>query len=105
MKIKRTDLLDHLRMVMPGVETGKSILEGADTFVFTHDGIFSYNDSISVSIPIDTGINGAVKSKEFFNLLSTIEHEHYLSLKDTEEYLTDPSSWFVKTERHGLDGG
>ena len=44
------------------------------------------------------------KEKEFFNLLSNIEHEHYLSLKDTEEYLTDPASWYVKTERHGLDG-
>jgi rubrerythrin len=44
------------------------------------------------------------KEKEFFGLLSKIEHEHYLSLKDTEEYLTNPSSWHVKTERHGLDG-
>jgi len=44
------------------------------------------------------------KEKEFFNLLAKIEHEHYLSLKDTEEYLTDPSSWYTKTERHGLDG-
>jgi rubrerythrin len=44
------------------------------------------------------------KEKEFFDLLSKIEHEHYVSLKDTEEYLTDPASWYVKTERHGLDG-
>ena len=44
------------------------------------------------------------KEKEFFNLLSTIEHEHYLSLKDTEEYLTDPASWYTKAEHHGLDG-
>jgi rubrerythrin len=44
------------------------------------------------------------KEKEFFGLLSKIEHEHYLSLKDTEEYLTNPASWYVKTERHGLDG-
>jgi rubrerythrin len=44
------------------------------------------------------------KEKEFFNLLAKIEHEHYLSLKDTEEYLTDPASWYTKTERHGLDG-
>jgi len=44
------------------------------------------------------------KEKEFFNLLSKIEHEHYLSLKDTEEYLTDPASWYRKTEHHGLDG-
>jgi len=48
-------------------------------------------------------VSGA-KEKEFFNLLAKIEHEHYLSLKDTEEYLTDPSSWYTKTEHHGLDG-
>jgi rubrerythrin len=45
------------------------------------------------------------KEKQFFNLLSTIEHEHYLSLKDTEEYLTDPASWYRKAEHHSLDGG
>jgi rubrerythrin len=44
------------------------------------------------------------KEKEFFDLLAKIEHEHYLSLKDTEEYLTDPSSWYTVKERHGLDG-
>lgn len=44
------------------------------------------------------------KEKAFFNLLADIEHEHYVSLKDTEEYLTDPVSWFRKTEGGGLDG-
>ena len=44
------------------------------------------------------------KEKAFFNLLSSIEHEHYVSLKDTEEYLTDPVSWFRKKESTGLDG-
>jgi rubrerythrin len=45
------------------------------------------------------------KEKRFFDLLAKIENEHYLSLKDTEEYLTDPASWYRKTEHHGLDGG
>lgn len=45
------------------------------------------------------------KEKKFFALLSQIENEHYLSLKDTEEYLTDPASWYRKAEHHGLDGG
>ena len=44
------------------------------------------------------------KEKQFFDLLSKIEHEHYLSLKDTEEYLTDPVSWYRRMERHTLDG-
>lgn len=44
------------------------------------------------------------KEKQFFDLLSSIENEHYLSLKDTEEYLTDPASWYRKAEHHTLDG-
>ncbi len=44
------------------------------------------------------------KEKQFFDLLSTIENEHYLSLKDTEEYLADPVSWYRRKERHTLDG-
>ena len=44
------------------------------------------------------------KEKAFFNLLANIEHEHYVSLKDTEEFMTDPVSWFRKKERTGVDG-
>jgi rubrerythrin len=44
------------------------------------------------------------QEKAFFDLLSKIEHEHYLSLKETEEYLIDPASWFTRTEHTGLDG-
>jgi len=45
------------------------------------------------------------KEKAFFELLAGMEREHYLSLKDMEEYLRDPASWFTRQERHGLDGG
>jgi len=45
------------------------------------------------------------KEKQFFDLLSKIENEHYLSLKNTEEYLSDPVSWYRKMEHHTLDGG
>jgi len=44
------------------------------------------------------------KEKAFFNLLADIEREHYVSLKDTEEYLIDPVSWFRIKEKGGLDG-
>ncbi len=42
--------------------------------------------------------------KAFFDLLSSMEREHYLSLKDSEEFLTDPVSWYRRTESPGLDG-
>ncbi len=44
------------------------------------------------------------KEKAFFALLAQIENEHYLSLKDAEEFLTDPESFYRKKEHHGLDG-
>jgi rubrerythrin len=44
------------------------------------------------------------QEKAFFNLLANIEHEHYTSLKETEEYLIDPVSWFRTKERSHVDG-
>jgi len=32
------------------------------------------------------------QEKAFFNLLSMIEYEHFMSLRDTEEYLTSPDT-------------
>ncbi|MBN1471198.1 MAG: ferritin family protein [Syntrophaceae bacterium] len=45
------------------------------------------------------------KEKAFFNLLASIERQHFLSLRDTEEFLTDPASWYQNTEKTSLDGG
>ena len=44
------------------------------------------------------------REKAFFELMANIEHEHYVSLKETEEYFIDPAAWYRKTERTGLDG-
>lgn len=45
------------------------------------------------------------REKDFFGLLSSIEYEHYLSLRDAEEYFENPAAWFVKTEHSMWDGG
>jgi len=45
------------------------------------------------------------KEKRFFNLLAEIERQHFMSLRETEEFLTDPASWYQKTEKSSLDGG
>jgi rubrerythrin len=44
------------------------------------------------------------KEKAFFDLMANIEHEHYVSLKETEEYFLDPAAWYRKAEKTGLDG-
>ena len=42
--------------------------------------------------------------KKFYQVLAQEENRHFLILKDSQELLTDPSSWFEKTEKSGLDG-
>lgn len=44
------------------------------------------------------------KEKAFFNLIAGIERTHFLSLRDTEEFLTDPVSWYQNAEKTTLDG-
>lgn len=45
------------------------------------------------------------KEKAFFKMLAGIERQHFMSLRETEEFLTDPASWYQNMERASLDGG
>lgn len=45
------------------------------------------------------------KEKDFFDLMASIEREHFLSLKDVEEYFVDPVSWYRMKEHLSVDGG
>jgi len=59
-------------------------------------------------VELYTGLSDAStdpREKSFFKLLAGIEREHYLSLKDTEEFIKDPAGWYTRKEHHGLDGG
>jgi rubrerythrin len=74
------------------------------------------DDLKAIGTAIDFEANGAIfyaklrddctdpREKAFFNLLADIEHEHYVSLKDAEELMTDPVSWYRNREKTGLDG-
>lgn len=74
------------------------------------------DDLKAIGTAIEFEANGAIfyaklrddctdpREKAFFNLLADIEHEHYVSLKDAEELMTDPVSWYRNREKTGLDG-
>jgi rubrerythrin len=44
------------------------------------------------------------REKEFFNLIASVERQHFLSLCDTELFLTDPATWYQNVEKPMLDG-
>lgn len=96
MTIQKKQLVESLKACMPGIESGSAVLQGADSFVF-HDGkIFSYNDAISVTVPItqegllEEGIEGCVKAEEFFKVVSKFPADE---IKFT---VTEKGSWLLK---------
>lgn len=85
------------QMATQTLQKDSTDLEALKTaIVFEDKGVKFYSELAEASLNS--------KEKGFFNLLSNIEREHFLSLKDVEEYLTDPSAWYIKMEHHGMDG-
>lgn len=102
LKVKETVVKDILMEAVKGVD----VKSGGDD-----------DDLEAIRIAIEFEANGAKsyaklrdsvkapKEEAFFSLMAQIENEHYLSLKDVEEFLTDPESYYRRREHHGLDGG
>lgn len=103
MTIQKKQLLESLKACMPGIETGSAVLQGADSFVFYDGKIFTYNDTISVTVPIanegllEEGIEGCVKAEEFFKIVSKFPSDE---IKFT---VTDKGTWLLKCGKARAD--
>jgi len=97
MNIDRKEFVSSLKRAMPGIESGNSILEGADTFIFNNGFIHTYNDTISVSVPfaitnkVGAPISGALKAKEFYDLVNRYSD-------DVLKLLPKDGVWIIKSE-------
>lgn len=96
MTIQKKSLLSSLQACMPGIESGNAIMQGADAFIF-HDGkIFSYNDAISVAVPVENSglieetIEGAVHAEELFKIVSKFPSEEIT-------FVVSDSGWILKS--------
>jgi len=96
MNVKRTELLKALKQCLPGIENGNNVLEGADLFVFNNGFVFSYNDVISVSVPVksegllEEGIDGAVRAEEFYGIINKFNG-------DLIEFTVENEKWILKS--------
>lgn len=94
----REVLANALKSIDPSAPTDAADLEAVKTAVaFENKGVVFYKELAASS--------NDKREKDFFELLAMIEYEHFLSLRDAEEYLEDPSAWYVKVEHPTLDGG
>ena len=86
MIVNREKLIMALQMVRPGLAR-KELIEQSDSFVFTKGNVHSYNDELSVSFPVDFHVEGAVRAKEFFDLLNKTKEDE-LDIEAVEGGLT-----------------
>lgn len=94
MTLQRKTLLESLKMVMPGIESGNVVLQGSDSFIFHEGKLFTYNDSIAVVVPleqtglVDEEIEGAVHAKEFYNTISKFTNDEIsFTITDKNRFL------------------
>lgn len=103
MLVQKKELVKSLQMAMPGIESGSAVLQGADCFVFYDGKIFTYNDSISVTVPISSeslleeGIEGCVKAEEFFKTVSKLPGE------EIKFSVTEKNTWLLKCGKAKLE--
>ena len=95
MVVQRKTLMESLKLAMPGIETGNTTLPGADAFIFHNGKIYSYNDLVSVAVPleqaglIEESIEGAVHADEFYKVVSKFSSEEI-------EFSTGDKAWVLK---------
>ena len=99
--VKGTEIMDVLKGVLQGVD--KAAESDADDLKAIQTAIEFEAQGEAFYAKLRDQVTDP-KEKAFFDLLSKIEHEHYLSLKESEEYFLDPAAWFTRVERSGLNG-
>jgi hypothetical protein len=96
MNVKRSELLKALKQCLPGIENGNSVLEGVDLFVFRNGFVYSYNDAISVSVPVKSEglleecVEGAVRAEEFYGIINKFSG-------DLIEFIVADDKWILKS--------
>lgn len=87
--MKKTDLVTAMKATMIGVEKSTKTL-GMDFIVFDSDWLRSFRDDISVSYPLTTELQCAVKAEELFKIISKISGEEIdMGIEEDKFVLTD----------------
>lgn len=94
--MKRQELLNALQKTLAGTDTHSVAIEGAETFVFDKTFVRTYNDSISVSFPVKTGVTASVKAQELLKIVSKMSGEDI-------ELVEKKNKLIIKDERTNVE--
>ena len=103
MRFNKKTLMEDLKACLPGIESGSSVLEGADSFIFHEGKVYSYNATVSVMVPlrnvdlVSEGLEGSVRADEFFTLISKLPQDEF------ELTSSDDSMWHIRCGKMKAD--
>lgn len=82
MKVERKALLSALKAVRPAISKNEQV-EQSGSFIFLDKQVFTYNNEIAVSHPVDIDLVGAVPAQKFYELVNRVKTEQIgLDIKD-----------------------
>jgi DNA polymerase III sliding clamp (beta) subunit (PCNA family) len=85
MKVEITKLKEILNQLKPGLSGSKETTDQSNHFVFKDGNAYTYNDEVSVKVPIPFELEGAVSAKELLALVNKLKgDEADLEVSDTE---------------------
>lgn len=92
MKIKKHDLLMALDTITPGL-ADKETIQQSNHFVFSGNRIYTFNERVFVMVPFETGIQGAVPAKEFYDLLKRTKEDNLSIKRQGNEIIIESSEY------------
>ncbi|GEM_PF-5681101 len=100
MKVKTKELLNALDNCFPIINHNNELQE-LNSFIFYRNFIISYNEKVCVLFPFNFDIQGAVKAKEFYKILSKIEEQDLDIIEQQDKYILKTNN--IKIEFNKLN--
>jgi len=96
MKIKRSELLEALNAVKPGLAT-KTVVQQMEHVIFTGQDIVTYNEQTGILYPFETDFEASVNYNDLYKIITKIKKDEVeLTVEESELLIT------TKTTKAGL---
>jgi DNA polymerase III sliding clamp (beta) subunit (PCNA family) len=82
--ILREELMRALELLKPGLSK-KDIVAQSSCFHFYPERIVTYNGVLSVQVPLQTGMNGAIRAEEFYGLMDKLPEKEVTFFQGNDE--------------------
>jgi hypothetical protein len=81
----RNEFIAALDKLKPGLSKN-ALVEESEMVLFEPEHLFSYNDEVAISCPFETGLTGAIRAKELYDLLKKLKKNEIKTKKKDDQF-------------------